>query len=68
MKIGVMGGTFNPIHLAHLISAEQIRQGLALDQVLFVPSARPPHKSPDGPGVGESQTSLCSTPSQIGTR
>ena len=48
MKIGVMGGTFNPIHLAHLISAEQIRQGLALDQVLFVPSARPPHKSPDG--------------------
>ena len=48
MKIGVMGGTFNPIHLAHLISAEQIRQGLALDQVLFIPSARPPHKSPDG--------------------
>ncbi len=48
MKIGVMGGTFNPIHLAHLISAEQIRQVLALDQVLFIPSARPPHKPPDG--------------------
>jgi len=53
MKIGVMGGTFNPIHLAHLISAEQIRQSLALDQVLFIPSARPPHKPPDGIVVPE---------------
>jgi len=48
MKIGIMGGTFNPIHLAHLISAEQIRQRLSFDQILFIPSARPPHKPPDG--------------------
>ena len=43
-----MGGTFNPIHLAHLISAEQIRQRLSFDQILFIPSARPPHKPLDG--------------------
>lgn len=45
MKIAVMGGTFNPIHYGHLISAEQVRDGLGYDKILFVPSARPPHKS-----------------------
>lgn len=40
-----MGGTFNPIHYAHLISAEQVRVGLNYDKILFVPAARPPHKS-----------------------
>ncbi|RKU26023.1 nicotinic acid mononucleotide adenylyltransferase [Candidatus Poribacteria bacterium] len=45
MKIAVMGGTFNPIHYAHLISAEQVREGLNYDKILFVPAARPPHKS-----------------------
>ncbi len=44
MKIAVMGGTFNPIHYAHLISAEQVREGLGFESVLFVPAARPPHK------------------------
>ena len=45
MKIGVFGGTFDPVHLAHLIIAEQCREQASLDQVWFVPSARPPHKS-----------------------
>ncbi len=45
MKIAIMGGTFNPIHFGHLISAEQVRDGLEYDKILFVPSARPPHKS-----------------------
>lgn len=45
MKIAVMGGTFNPIHYAHLLSAEQVREGLGYDKILFVPAARPPHKS-----------------------
>jgi nicotinate-nucleotide adenylyltransferase len=45
MKIGVFGGTFDPIHLGHLIIAEQCREQASLDQVRFVPSARPPHKS-----------------------
>lgn len=44
MKIAIMGGTFNPIHYAHLLSAEEVRAGLGYDQILFVPSARPPHK------------------------
>ena len=43
-RIAVMGGTFNPIHYAHLISAEQVRTGLDYDKILFIPSARPPHK------------------------
>ena len=46
-RIAVMGGTFNPIHYAHLISAEQVRAGLGYDTILFIPSARPPHKVTD---------------------
>jgi nicotinate-nucleotide adenylyltransferase len=44
MRIGVFGGTFDPVHFGHLIMAEQCREQGALDQVWFVPSARPPHK------------------------
>jgi len=44
MRIGIFGGTFDPIHLAHLIIGEQAREQGRLDQVWFVPSARPPHK------------------------
>ena len=45
--LGVLGGTFDPIHLGHLILGEQVREQLGLDRVLFVPSARPPHKLGD---------------------
>lgn len=45
MKIAIMGGTFNPIHYAHLLSAEQVREGLEFNKIIFVPAARPPHKS-----------------------
>jgi nicotinate-nucleotide adenylyltransferase len=44
MRVGVFGGTFDPIHLGHLILAEQCREQARLDQVLFVPAALPPHK------------------------
>jgi len=44
MRLGVFGGTFDPVHLAHLILAEQCREQARLDQLLFVPAARPPHK------------------------
>ncbi len=44
-RIGIFGGTFNPIHTAHLIIAENVREQLELDKVLFIPSAIPPHKN-----------------------
>jgi nicotinate-nucleotide adenylyltransferase len=42
--LGVMGGTFDPIHLGHLAIAEEAREALGLDSILFVPAGRPPHK------------------------
>ena len=47
MKIGVFGGTFNPVHNGHLRAAEEARERLSLDKVLFVPSGVPPLKSRD---------------------
>lgn len=43
-KIGIMGGTFDPIHYGHLVAAEGARHHFGLDVVVFVPAARPPHK------------------------
>jgi len=44
MRIGIFGGTFDPVHQGHLILAEQCREQAGLGRVLFVPAARPPHK------------------------
>ncbi len=44
MRIAIFGGTFDPIHSAHLAMARLAADRMALDQVLFVPAARPPHK------------------------
>lgn len=44
LKLAVMGGTFDPIHYGHLVTAEAARCGFNLDKVVFVPSGRPPHK------------------------
>ncbi len=44
MRIGVIGGTFDPIHLGHLRAAEEIYWAFGLDKIIFVPAARPPHK------------------------
>jgi nicotinate-nucleotide adenylyltransferase len=45
MRIGILGGTFNPIHLAHLRIAEEVREACTLERVLFIPAAAPPHKT-----------------------
>ena len=44
MRLGIFGGTFNPIHLGHLLLAEGARETLRLDRVLFIPTHVPPHK------------------------
>ena len=43
-RIGIMGGTFDPIHVGHLMTAEAVRDEFGLDKVLFIPAAVPPHK------------------------
>jgi nicotinate-nucleotide adenylyltransferase len=53
MKIGVFGGTFNPIHYGHLRAAEEAREMLCLEKVLFVPSGNPPLKSLDLADAGQ---------------
>lgn len=45
MKVGILGGTFNPVHLAHLIIAEEARQRLELDRIIFIPAGEPWMKS-----------------------
>jgi nicotinate-nucleotide adenylyltransferase len=44
MRLGILGGTFNPIHNGHLAIARQTREALSLDRILFVPTNNPPHK------------------------
>jgi nicotinate-nucleotide adenylyltransferase len=46
MRIGLFGGTFNPIHLGHIQVVQEVKEGLALDRIILIPSALPPHKEP----------------------
>lgn len=45
IRLGIAGGTFDPIHMGHLIMAEVARQECGLDKVLFIPTGNPPHKA-----------------------
>lgn len=59
MRIGILGGTFNPPHLGHLICAQEAYLQLALDRVILMPAGQPPHKTEeDDPGPGH-RLELC---------
>jgi len=58
-RVGVFGGTFNPIHVGHLRAAEEVTEALGLERMLFVPSAAPPHKAdPAGDAVAPAEWRL----------
>ena len=57
-KIGILGGTFNPIHYGHLRVAEEVRQAFSLQKVYLVPSARPPHKGETGVAAAEHRLAM----------
>lgn len=44
-RLGIMGGTFDPVHIGHLVIAEAAREKLGLQEVIFIPTGTPPHKS-----------------------
>jgi len=44
MRLGIFGGTFDPVHHGHLIVAEYVREDIGLDRVLFIPTMISPHK------------------------
>lgn len=48
-RLGLFGGTFNPIHYGHLRAAEEVAEALGLHRLWFVPAAQPPHKAPQTP-------------------
>ena len=59
MKVGLLGGTFNPPHLGHLVCAQEAHAQLGLDRVVFMPVFQPPHKEVESdPGV-EHRVELC---------
>jgi len=51
MKIGILGGTFNPPHVGHLILAQEVCQKAGLDKIFFIPTNIPPHKQSYGAGA-----------------
>ena len=53
MRIGLFGGTFNPVHQGHLLLAEGARAQLSLDQLLWIPANAPPHKPLEGNATPE---------------
>ncbi len=52
-KVGILGGTFNPPHIGHLIVANEVKHALDLDEVRLMPTAVPPHKAAPGDATAE---------------
>lgn len=60
-KLGIMGGTFDPIHISHLILAEAAYEQYQLDEILFIPSGNPPHKKErKGRGTNQQRVDMVS--------
>ena len=59
MRIGILGGTFNPPHLGHLVAAQEAYRELDLDRVLLIPAGIPPHKPIDDEPGPEHRLELC---------
>jgi nicotinate-nucleotide adenylyltransferase len=57
-RLGILGGTFDPVHVGHLILAREMAEALALGEVLFVPAYRPPHKDPSGVSGSEHRLAM----------
>ena len=47
-RLGIIGGTFDPVHYGHLVAAQYAAYGFHLDRVIFMPAAKPPHKNAEG--------------------
>lgn len=58
MRVGICGGTFDPVHYGHLLLAEQCREQCALDEVWFMPTSLPPHKESEGIVTGKQRAEM----------
>jgi len=58
-RVGLLGGTFNPPHLGHLVCAQEALDQLELDRVLLVPAGRPPHKRIEADPGAERRVAMC---------
>ncbi len=58
MRLGIFGGTFDPIHWGHLVMAEQCREQCRLDQVWFLPAGLPPHKTGSAISSGKQRAEM----------
>jgi nicotinate-nucleotide adenylyltransferase len=58
MRLGLLGGTFDPIHFGHLLLAERCREECELDRVWFLPAGQPPHKSAEGISPGPQRAEM----------
>lgn len=58
MKVALFGGSFDPLHVGHLFIAEEARVNLGYDRILFVPAAKPPHKSRELAATAEQRIAM----------